>query len=765
MQYLLSVLILILIPSVSLAGIFDPPPTDMSLYFLERIFGNVGNVLFGETNISLQSMFDKYNWAIVSVAIIILGYTTVVSILNTAKEGQVMGKKWNSLWIPIRSILGILLLIPTAGSGYSLIQVTIMWIVVQGVGLADQIWDIILTNLAQGVSATAAPQLLPSDKSDLNDNAKAIYTQAVTSAVCMFTLKNIHDGETNDTILNTRDAEKSNLTRIHGNKISIFIDPNYPFRSGSVKNKTIAIQENGFLNVGVKNVPTYKNACGSWEISASINSQNDANLTSQRLRSLYYAKINSIMALFNVAKMPARRIANIKNPPDNINDLASSTYAIYSSILSKYTTLLSGQVEYQTNMDIIARNLAEKGKAEGWIVAGSYYFTLFKVQMNSLLSNAKELPSFSGPKLNVLSEKEKPILTAKLITSTLYSNVLKSKSTPSLNDKLSGLGGDDDQHGLVKEILTFIIDWIAKITDYFIKILIGDIHDPIVVLSFVGQTLMLWAQNAWLAFAAIGIASSILALCSAKNPLFLTVLSVIIIVGGIILALLMIVFTIGASLGIYLPMVPYIIFAGAVLGWMMLVIEAIIAGPIIALGIIAPSQDELGKIMPAIMILANIFLRPMLMIFGFIFAARLLRAIVEFINFGFFQTALLILNPGSFIAGAVGAMTVAGGIGGMATGAIVTIIFIIMIYATLIITVTNRVFSLIYLLPDKILRWIGGQAEAAGQEAEKIEGKAKGGYDKGSASVSKVQAGMASQASKGVGTAKEHAAATQKKEQ
>ena len=70
------------------------------------------------------------------LGIIILLYTLVISTVNTAQEGELMGRKWSSIWIPMRSVMGTGLLVPTA-SGYSLIQILVLWIIVQGVGAAN----------------------------------------------------------------------------------------------------------------------------------------------------------------------------------------------------------------------------------------------------------------------------------------------------------------------------------------------------------------------------------------------------------------------------------------------------------------------------------------------------------------------------------------------------------------------------------------------------------------------------------------------------
>ena len=76
----------------------------------------------------------------------------------------------------------------------------------------------------------------------------------------------------------------------------------------------------------------------------------------------------------------------------------------------------------------------------------------------------------------------------------------------------------------------------------------------------------------------------------------------------------------GAILSVALPLIPFVIFLVAVLGWFAAVIESIVAAPLIAIGLIFPeaNQDIWGKAEPAYMMILNLFLRPSLIIIGFV---------------------------------------------------------------------------------------------------------------------------------------------------
>ena len=52
--------------------------------------------------------------------------------LNTANDGEVMGRNWSSLWTPVRIVAGGAVLLPTA-SGFSFIQLVVLMFALWGV--------------------------------------------------------------------------------------------------------------------------------------------------------------------------------------------------------------------------------------------------------------------------------------------------------------------------------------------------------------------------------------------------------------------------------------------------------------------------------------------------------------------------------------------------------------------------------------------------------------------------------------------------------
>ncbi|MBV8801870.1 MAG: DotA/TraY family protein, partial [Gammaproteobacteria bacterium] len=190
--------------------------------------------------------------------------------------------------------------------------------------------------------------------------------------------------------------------------------------------------------------------------------------------------------------------------------------------------------------------------------------------------------------------------------------------------------------------------------------------------------------------------------------------------------------TIGAIFGVYMPLIPYTLFSLGAISWMIVVIEAMVAGPIIAIGLLSPGgQNEIfSRAEPAIFMTLSIMLRPTLMLFGMFSAMLLAGVVVTFINAAFFSVVNS-FNPSGF------------------TGMFETFLYILA-YAGLIMTSLNKCFELIYHVPDRVLHWIGQQGTGATSDQQalsEVKAKVGGGADVGAGAGKAVGGQFAGQAS------------------
>lgn len=253
--------------------------------------------------------------------------------------------------------------------------------------------------------------------------------------------------------------------------------------------------------------------------------------------------------------------------------------------------------------------------------------------------------------------------------------------------------------------------------------------NPVIALANMGVNYINFSANLWMMLLGMAVASSLI-------PFFgLFIFALIALAMPLLLAWIGIMVGVGFTTAYYIPILPYMIFTFGVLAWLISVIEAMVAAPIVALGVTHPEgHDAFGKGEAAIMILLNVFLRPAMMIIGYISAIALSYVGVWILNagfdhaIGFIQNGTADTSGGSTWGGfdtdswnkenSTNNGSAGSGSGGYKEWAgIYAYFFSILVYTTTYLVIVQKAFTLISYLPDKVLRWIGGTPESLGQES------------------------------------------------
>lgn len=897
-------------PSGSMS--FTPPPGDYSVIFLGNIFGVVDGVLHGTGSQIMGVMLGVFNSAVLALGGIVIMYIILVSTLNTAHEGEMLGHKWSSIWVPIRTIIGLSLLIPKA-SGYCLMQIFVMWVTVQGVGVADKVWGAALDYLNRGgviIKANMDPNisLTGGGNTIANGAATILYGQ-----VCMLGIQTQLENA-RSTYLDQADSGTGPCAGTPSTKMQSFCDTSIPDFIATVdpitaqtdaenagsspssydilmpnfSSDSIFASLNGICgklhwnSVNTDQFMTTTNvidpATGECVKDASTGKCKTEATDTPKLSSLSQEDIDTIKMtrglavgqMYSTLATVARHM--ISNDPqitidsdnDTSNDasevakdqfgvplISTSTVctgnsddcpdwgadpsaAVSTSVLLDGTELQGAIADYNAvmaptlklisdsnNVDDSnsARAFIESSKETGWILAGSYFFDL--VRLNGSAKPSSQTDSGSGLDnstfdinnitapfaqsgscvdpfqdfctfLNKISTKayqvtylidgsgqeivDKPSFSATSTfkvyqgtrASTVYGYVsnalnLDLPDQPGLAGpkiKLNfNLGKFDTSYSLPKQsfggcmvkvkllgcilpksilgffyndlirvVMNMIIDVFMNAVSLFltsvltvpilgftwifaegVKLISTPGINPIVALAKMGITYINFAMMIWLA---IGIAS----VTVAAIPYIGTALY-----GLLMLFMPLFIAWLGVMLGIafftayYIPFLPYMLFTMGAIAWLMTVIEAMVAAPVVALGVAHPEgHDALGKSEQGLMILMNVFLRPVMMIIGYIAAISLSYVGIWVMNAGF-QHVL------DYMQGTEG-----WGSSDIPWAKVFGYFFASLLYTTMYLTIVQKAFSLIALLPDKVLRWIGGQAEQTGQETMQWMEEGKG---------------------------------------
>jgi len=137
--------LLIFASGQAFASITDVSPTDKSVEYLRYIFGSVVDIIIGGTGPAspdsiIGALSEILNTGMLVFTGLIVGYVFLTGVLNSAHEGNPLGKAYSTMWIPLRMVFALALVLPFAG-GYSAMQIGVIWIAGHGIGLANSSWE------------------------------------------------------------------------------------------------------------------------------------------------------------------------------------------------------------------------------------------------------------------------------------------------------------------------------------------------------------------------------------------------------------------------------------------------------------------------------------------------------------------------------------------------------------------------------------------------------------------------------------------------
>lgn len=747
-----------------MATFIEIAANDQSIVYLGQIFGIVGGslgggkglvVLAGSGSGILGAMFRVFNTGLLAVGALIVAYTTIVGVLKTASEGEFLGK-WHSLWVPLRTVIGIAGLMPT-NTGYCIMQMIIMWIILQGVAVADSVWTGAINYLQSGgaTQISASNMASAGSQQDIQNLFSALVCQAGAKA-------------------------KYDKSYWCFNNAS----PYCSMSDSQMLNVTSPQYRSGYYAIGPLNANG--GACGNLALFGTLQSSGDLpQLTAARMNAyaaiipalgqiakklvdidyVYSKYMNTdppatngpplvppawIMAYCNDQNIPTNS-CNMNNPsmpqiptasaassldtvkgfywkyvlnPYTGGNFLQQNIAVYQGYTLQAMTTSSnskGVMAWGATLD--TTGLLNEARANGWITAGGYYYAIANLGNSTQQGLNKQyvvMPTQDGAPL--LYSQVPPFSAASQEVQNKIDTLTKEASALMSQINSEQAAGNNGVTSGSSCNVPFIGDLCTLVMTKFMGALTGgtglsNSTNAIISLQVFGESVLITIEIVFavllvLIFASVSAASTMNSLQGFGFGLsqFYTyaMLPILFLLGAL--------FVFAGTLAVYIPMIPYIIFTFGAIGWFIATIEAMIAAPIVSLAIMHPEGEHeiWGKAKPAIDIIFNIFLRPTLMIFGMIAGMQLSYVVIRFINAAF-AGVMSQVNP--------------------MPGPVELLLFLA-IYTSLIVTSLNKCFALIHMIPDQALRWVGihgvsfgGEKglEEVGGAAEKAAGQVKAG--------------------------------------
>lgn len=740
------------VPSFTLAS------HDLSMQYLSELFGSVPHVLTSSGSQLMGRLFYVFNFGVLAVAGIWLAYTAFTIFTTAAADGAISTPQRKTWTIFPRLALGLALLVPNA-SGYSNLQTLVMQVVVQGVKVADTTWNYALHYIHDGGTINVTPTQSGDSAyyeaaSEAVLGANAIHGTAATAS------KSIMANVFSDEVC----MDASNAVT-HSDKYHMIVGPNNEYLY--------------FPGVGGS-----KSSCGS----ATINIPKMSNKLSGNNKKLAYTlSMNALVGLANQLAPVANEVAQAQI---NNSSLTSSQY------LQLGDDFTQGAIAYATAMSPLAHLEAQsessaassfwkRAQETGWFDAGLYYWDLYAYNDNMVNKyvafNPDILPTVYTYKSSADSSSQ--VDQVQNAVEGAFDNIIygdgpfhqtftsigvyyngngetgknvNSMTTPGAVAPVQGspityalLNPGSYDSNMIEDVDGIVQGGLAHVAGQLYQLESQSspgFTDPMYFIEQLGRSCLNAAGDIWSNGAdAIYKVAIVAGICSSMSPAATSLSAMMSWMQPLYVGAGLGLFVAGFMLTFYAPLYPFILFTFGALSWLLYVVEAMAAAPLVALGMTHPEgHDFLGRAEQALMLLLGVFIRPVLMVIGLLVGMMMSYISFSVINYGFSQVLAIIFGGANFepnqnysMLNSVMGVVTGNGAGTSIQGNAFTgydltdmllIPLLVIFYGIIVIEVVNFSFSTIHMLPDTVLKWIGGpvQQDRTEQIAQKIGSQVSG---------------------------------------
>ncbi|WP_369650767.1 MULTISPECIES: DotA/TraY family protein [unclassified Variovorax] len=655
----------------------------------------------GSASTLLGSMFLVFNTFILVAGTIWATYGIGVAIVQTAHEGQLMGKRLSQVWLPIRMVTGVASLIPAFG-GFSLSQAVLVFATTIGIGAANLGYEAMVQG-TNNLTTVVSPSFVSPKAQGGSSLEEAAFT-LFRARVCM-------------------QAQNDYVRQQQALGVDMSAD-------------TISATSPAGLTGVQYGKPDNRAFCGGIKVTANAveGGRNSSSAVGYRVASVNYEGI--------ARAVQTRATGNFNQYVNGIAQLADDWYRNYQTYqttggqrptvpvlqleglaTSYYTAIQPARGEADANAQALSSQAVESMKKFGWFGAGSWYATLAEV--NAAVAQAAQSVNFAAIPMGV-SDTGAGLANQELgeVLRALSSSTALSAQDP-IN---AGSGASESSwQGLCRIVASAISPGGATPTgtgncslgQAFAMQLInmstagaggatstsgGELRmiDPIIAMKNMGDYLMVAAESLYVAYSYLteekpdpdaGVLDA--ATRAVKNPvkgvIGGTMNTLMAPLAGLASLLPMIVggmFVIGLIMSLWIPMIPFVNWWGGLVQYLTIFFEGIAAAPIWAFVHLDANGEGMGqRTETGYLFIINMLFRPFLMLLGFVAAAALMMVMGSF---------LFWLYP-----------SVMSNVQGNSITGIFSVLGFLLIFWILMHTLVTTLSNLSVVLPDQALAWAG----------------------------------------------------------
>lgn len=648
--------------------------TDMAGNVLAEVFGRAffesPGVPGGKGDSIIADMFSTFNAGLLAVGVFWFAYNVAAATVQTAEGGEFMGQRFSTIWLPIRFGVGISALVPMFG-GYCGAQVLMMYFAKLGIGLANLLVTAALSSLGGFNTAAAA----------IHQDAKATANAMFMSNVCVQSLTEDQNNYINSGVEIIAGALGKESVSVAKSKDGLTYFYSNPSPSSALSDDVC-----GKIGVEFSTKITNSQPDGLIDMSPLLPA-------AQKAHSAALAAMQTTMGKLATTYIDAN-VAGTEATVDIKAGLDAAALAYETSVTTELKTQAS-----QISQNAVSK-IQDQIKQKGWMALGSWYQSLAVIS-DTVSAVAAGRASITSPKSAdtfAYSPQYQKILSS-LGNIPDLSPTTQAAQTGSSNDalaKIFGTGGSN-------RITNIVANWTLTGSNGVVNPIIEfkNLGDAIIFTAETGLGTYLILNSGAKAVEGVGASvSAIPVVGSIVGGLTKAVGSVIEAFAPFIIMIITALFIFGVTLAVYIPMLPFVVWFGALATWFACVAEGLIAAPVGAFAHLEAEGDGMGqRSQHSYLFLFNVLLRPGLMVFGFFIASLGIKA---------FGPILLALFAPAMANAQFNSMT-----------GIVMFVGYLILFTSLGMTMIHSLLALIHIVPDQVIAWVGGQVTGTiGKDAD-----------------------------------------------
>ncbi len=657
-----------------------------------------------------------YSNAMLCFAAVILFYHLVSMVVNTAHEGVAMGKRANQIWAPVRLVFAIGLLVPigsgstacntTTGAGLNAGQYIVIQMAEWGSGLASQTWSIFLGSLAKQYSYVPPP----------TPNVEALVEKMAVLEACRYAF-------------NYQLWQVNNSGPVSDDYIGGAFDPtNY---SAPILNSQPS--KDGMRWYYGNNIIDDNAVCGSYILktpSASNNASFGSHKAVNIVKAYNDAFVNELPKFATLGSKISYFI------PEHPNGEGQSPSPLdYQNEVTSFQDSMKRALDAQMQ-DLSDSSLAsdvQKWSGYGWVTAGAWVNTIARIQGDIFAASTDGIPVVVLPASRLDENVALPLANFESWQLLHISSPSSTPAAPALSDPCGGAQQtatqgmkndtkwDDDHQSMIEEVLqrvdaaaansglwsttdgcpanngnpSFSLGMQLKTSNPLAEIANFGHQSVLVAYGLIDGPKGIYQKSLDIALnelkwenARFGKDPPVDRIARELYKLKIAAWHV-----NIDTMFALIFFSCGYVLAFVVPLLPFFRFFFNILTWIVSLLEAIVAVPLIALGHLNPEGEGLPSqsAKAAYFMIFNIFLRPVMTVFGLIAGLLVFIIAIIFLNATY---GLAVASTGSTMHGHT---------------TFIRIIYTLM-YGATVYSCANNCFKTIGAFPENALRWIGQQA-------------------------------------------------------